>query len=392
MAGSGAEPAIMESVTPPAGSRVAPLRIGPIELATPVVLAPMAGVTNAPFRTLCRRFHPGGLYVNEMVMARAVVEGNRRTDRMLTFAPDENPRSIQLYAVEPRFAALAARRLVEEYGVGHLDMNFGCPAAKVTRNGGGAAVPAKPALLARIVRAVVEAAGPVPVTMKFRMGIDDSITTFRDAGRIGEAEGCAAVALHARTAEEHYSGRAHWDAIGELKSLVTSIPVLGNGDIWEATDALAMMRSTGCDGVVVGRGCLGRPWLFGQLAAVMAGEAPMAPPPFGFVGAVMAEHAERLGDLFGLDKGVREFRKHTGWYLTGYPVGGEIRGRFANASSLAELQALIDSIDPALAPLPGAEAMTRGHTGGPRPARLPAAFLDDDYEPTEDAELVVSGG
>ncbi|MFM8847783.1 MAG: tRNA dihydrouridine synthase, partial [Actinomycetota bacterium] len=235
------------------------LRIGPLVLPSPVVLAPMAGVTNAPFRSLCREFAPGLLYVNEMVMATALVHGSAKTERMVTFAPGESPRSLQLYGSDPRMLGEAVRRLAGAGAVDHIDMNFGCPAAKVTRKGGGAAVPAKPNLLRAIMSAAVEAAAPygIPVTAKFRKGIDDDVITYLDTGRIAEETGIAAVALHARTAQQHYSGEADWDAIAALKQAVTSIPVLGNGDIWTADDAVRMIRHTRCDGVVVGRGCLG---------------------------------------------------------------------------------------------------------------------------------------
>src|SRR5262245_2293246 len=249
------------------------LRLGAFTPAAPVVLAPMAGVTNAPFRALCRRYGPGLVYVNEMVMATALAHRNPKTERMVSFGAGEWPRSLQLYGSDPETMARAVARLCGEGVVDHLDLNFGCPAAKVTRRGGGAAVPARPALLQAIVRAAVGTAAPyrVPVTAKFRMGLHDGLLTHLRAGTICENEGVAAIALHARTAQQHYAGDARWDAIGELKAHVTSIPVLGNGDVWEATDALAMMRATGCDGVVVGRGCLGRPWLFGDLVDVLAG-------------------------------------------------------------------------------------------------------------------------
>jgi nifR3 family TIM-barrel protein len=383
---------------------VSALRLGPLVVDPPVVLAPMAGVTNVAFRRLCRRYAgiagpgvgvPGvasGLFVSEMVMARAVVEGNGRTDRMLTFAPDEVPRSIQLYAIDPITAAAATRRLVDEIGAEHVDLNFGCPAGKVTRNGGGAAVPAKPALLAAIVSAVVRAAGSVPVTMKFRKGLDDGLTTFLEAGRVGAQEGCAAIALHARTAEQLYSGTADWDAIAELKSHVPSIPVLGNGDIWEARDATSMMARTGCDGVVVGRGCLGRPWLFGQLSDEFAGRPVDPPPALGTVMDVMREHAVALVDLFAGLRGVREFRKHAGWYVTGYPVGPAMRKELASVSTLHELEQQLARLDPAMRALPGAERIRRGHTNGPRPVRVPDGFFDPDWLPGRAGELAVSGG
>ncbi|HAB58120.1 MAG TPA: tRNA dihydrouridine synthase DusB, partial [Acidimicrobiaceae bacterium] len=255
--------------------------IGPIEVWPPVVLAPMAGVTNAPFRTLCRRYG-AGIYVNQMITARALVEGHRKSLELAAFAPDESPRSIQLYGTDPysigEAARLLADGLVDGIPVDHIDMNFGCPMKKVTRHGGGAALPWKRAHYRKIVQAAVKNAGDVPVTVKFRVGIDDDAITFLDAGRIAEAEGARAVALHARTANQLYSGHADWRRITELKNAVTSIPVFGNGDIWEADDALRMMRTTGCDGVVVGRGCLGRPWLFGDLAAVFD-QRPVPPHP-----------------------------------------------------------------------------------------------------------------
>ena len=271
---------------------LASLRVGPLVVEPPVVLAPMAGVTNAPFRRLCRRYG-GGLYVSEMITARALVEGNTKTARMVAFAPDEHPRSLQLYGTDPAVLGEAVRRLVSEDRVDHVDLNFGCPAPKVTRRGGGAAVPARPALLRAIVRACVAAAAPegVPVTMKFRRGVRDDVLTHLDAGRIAQDEGVAAIALHARTAEQLYAGSADWAAIGELKAAVPGVPVLGNGDIWEAADALAMVAETGCDGVVVGRGCLGRPWLFADLEAAFAGRDPSPPPALGPVIEVMATHA-----------------------------------------------------------------------------------------------------
>ena len=248
-----------------------PLRIGPIEVFPPVVLAPMAGITNAPFRTLCRRFSQDRcLYVSEMITARAFVERHPRTLKLASFGADEATRkSIQLYGTHPDTLAQATRILVEEWGVHHIDMNFGCPVRKVTSAGGGAALPLRPALLRRIVRSVVQSAGAVPVTIKFRKGIDDSLLTYLDAGSIGEGEGAVAVALHARTAAQLYSGQADWDAIRALKQHVRTIPVLGNGDVLECWDALRMLRETGCDGVVVGRGCLGRPWLFGELLSLI---------------------------------------------------------------------------------------------------------------------------
>jgi nifR3 family TIM-barrel protein len=369
------------------------LRIGPLEVDPPVVLAPMAGVTNAAFRRLCRSFG-AGLYVSEMVTARALVEGNDKTMKMVTRALGEPVHSVQLYGVDPATMTVAVRRLVDEVGVDHVDLNFGCPVPKVTRKGGGAALPVHRVLFRRVVAAAVDAAGAVPVTVKMRIGVSDAWRTFVDAGRAAEAAGVAAVALHARTAEQAYSGTADWGAIGELKAAVTSIPVLGNGDVWEAGDALAMMAATGCDGVVVGRGCLGRPWLFGDLADAFAGRAPRTPPSLGEVCSIMRRHAGLLCDAAGEVNGMRDFRKHASWYLTGFPVGGPARRRLAMVSSLAELETELGALDPAVPFPPGAERLPRGHTHGPRPVALPDRWLEslDDPTPPAGAELLVSGG
>lgn len=383
-----------------------PLRIGNIVLPAPVVLAPMAGVTNAPFRMLCRDHAPGLLYVNEMVMATALVHGSAKTEKMVTFAPGESPRSLQLYGSDPVMLARAIRKLGEADAVDHIDMNFGCPAAKVTRKGGGAAVPAKPNLLRAIMREAVKAARPfeIPVSAKFRMGIDEDLLTFRTTGVIAQDEGIASVALHARTAEQHYSGQARWEAIAELKSVVTDIPVLGNGDIWTAEDALAMVHSTGCDGVVIGRGCLGRPWLFGDLVAAFEGRPVPPPRTLGAVVDTMKRHVRLLDEHFGADssgsrRGVRDFRKHVSWYLTGFPVGGDIRHRLANAGTVAEVDALLDSLlgehGADLQVIPGGERLRRGKTSGPIRVALPDGYrqhLDDLIVPDDDDVMALSGG
>ncbi len=353
----------------------------------------MAGVTNVAFRQLCRTFG-AGLYVSEMITARALVEGNAKTLGMAAFAADEPVRSVQLCGVDPSVMGAAVDRLVHEIGVDHIDLNFGCPAGKVTRQGAGAALPVHRALFAAIVGSAVGAAGSVPVTVKLRLGIDDGHITYLEAGTIAEDQGVAAVTLHARTAEQLYSGTADWEAIGELKAAVTSVPVLGNGDLWEASDALAMVADTGCDGVVVGRGCLGRPWLFRDLADAFAGR-PVAPPPdLAAIVAMMRTHAELLGETFGEELGVRQFRKHAGWYLTGFPVGSGVRRSLGLAASLAELHQLLDGLDGDLAFPVDALRMPRGHTNGPRPVRLPAGWLDDVDDPTPPAggDLLVSGG
>jgi nifR3 family TIM-barrel protein len=371
-----------------------PLAIGALPVDPPVVLAPMAGVTNAPFRALCRRFG-AGLYVSEMITARALVERNQKTLRLASFAEDESPRSLQLYGVDPKTVGEAVARLVGAGRVDHVDLNLGCPARKVMRRGGGAAIPARPRLLRNIVRAAIAHAGGVPVTLKFRIGVDASLLTFLDAGRIGEDEGCAAVALHARTAAQLYHGAAHWDAIGELKQAVRSIPVLGNGDVFEAHDALRMMRETGCDGVVVGRGCLGRPWLFRDLADVFAGREPADPPALGRVCEIMREHARLLIDFQGEAGALRAFRKHAAWYTTSFPASARLRERLVAVSTLAELDDVLAGVDPATPFPPAGMRVRRGKHGGTQRVTLPDGFLDaldDDAPPGPEAEDPTSGG
>jgi nifR3 family TIM-barrel protein len=390
----------------------APLRVGPIEVSPPVVLAPMAGITNAPFRRLCRSFgEPGGLYVSEMITARGLVERNQKTLRMARFADDEPVRSIQLYGTDPRTVGEAIRFLVDAEGADHVDLNFGCPVAKVTRKGGGAALPVRRALFTAVVRAAVAAAGPVPVTVKMRVGIDDGLRTFLDAGRSAADEGVAAVALHGRTAAQHYSGRADWSTIAELKAALADrgTPVLGNGDIWVPADALALRDATGCDGVVVGRGCLGRPWLFRDLGIAFAGGEPPPPPRLAEVGRVLVRHARLLADWFVPSPeapypdgrytpeqlALLDLRKHVGWYLQGYPVGGQVRRNLMACPTIDALDAELGQLDPDLGPLPGSETQPRGKTSGPRRVVLPEGWLEtrDDPTPVVDDELAaVSGG
>ncbi len=376
------------------------LRIGPIVVDVPVVLAPMAGITNTAFRRLCREYG-AGLYVSEMITSRALVERNATTMRLIQHHESETPRSIQLYGVDPETVGKAARLLADEDRADHIDLNFGCPVPKVTRKGGGAALPWKSDLFEDIVRAAVAGAGEIPVTVKMRKGIDDDHLTFLDAGRRAQDAGAAAVALHGRTASQFYSGHADWDAIAALKQAVTDIPVLGNGDIWSAEDAVRMMAETGCDGVVVGRGCLGRPWLFGDLARAL-GDPDAGTPvdaTLGFVAAAFRRHAELLVEFFEDEgRGCRDIRKHVAWYFKGYPVGGDTRARLATVSSLAEIDELIATLE-LDAPYPGAAAEgQRGRAGTPKRPALPEGWLDSREMSVDatctlaDAELDTSGG
>jgi nifR3 family TIM-barrel protein len=369
--------------------------IGQYQVSPPVVLAPMAGITNASFRRLCREFG-AGLYVCEMITTRALIAQDPKTYSMIRFEPDESPRSLQLYGVDPTIVGRAVRMVVDEDLADHIDLNFGCPVPKVTRKGGGSALPYKRRLFESIVRTAVTEAGRagVPVTVKMRIGIDDDHHTYLDAGRIAQNCGVAAVALHARTAIQHYSGTADWTAIARLKERVTDVPVLGNGDIFAASDAVAMMARTGCDGVVIGRGCQGRPWLFAELAAVFEGREPPQAPALRGVARVLRRHAELLCEEMGADRGIRDLRKHVAWYLKGYAVGSEQRRRLAMVSSLDELDELLAGLD-LDQPFPVAALGPRGRQGSPqRRVALPYGWLDDPDATVvpEGAELDDGGG
>jgi nifR3 family TIM-barrel protein len=403
-----------------------PLVIGPYQVWPPVVLAPMAGITNPPYRALCREQsaaglpaghvttaqRPAGLFVCEMITTVGLVERNPKTRKMIHFEPEEQPRSVQLYGVDPAIVGGAVKIIEAEGLADHIDMNFGCPVRKVTVRGGGCALPFRRVLFRDIVRAAVGNAGDLPVTIKMRVGIDADHETYLEAGRIARDEGVAAVALHARTGAQGYSGQADWSYIAKLKAEIPDIPVLGNGDIWEGADALRMMAETGADGVVVGRGCLGRPWLFADLSAAFTQQAgpgnehpegpamrptqrPTMRPTLGEVAVMMRRHAQGLVTMHASDHGVREFRKHVAWYLKGFPVGSAIRGELAQASDLAELDVLLSRLDPSLEWPAVNEGSPRGrsHAAEKRVA-LPYGWLSDPDDPTPPtgAETEDSGG
>ena len=354
----------------------APLSFSTFSLWPPVVLAPMAGVTNVAFRQICREFG-AGLYVSEMIQARPLIEGNRKTMMLAAFSRGDCPRSLQLYGSDPFYLREATRFLVEEDRVDHLDLNFGCPVRKVTAAGGGAAIPVKPRLLARLVRAVVTHAGRVPVTIKVRLGIDADHLSFLTSGRIAREEGCRAIGLHARTAAQLYDGEADWNRIGELKETVGDFPVLGNGDIWECWDALRMMRETGCDGVIIGRACLGRPWLFRELVDVFQGREPMAPPRLGEILKILRRHGSLLIDAFGDRMGILQLRKWTAWYLKGFPGTSPIRARLNRIESLEEMDRVVQGLDRDQ-PFPRtALRVRRAKKSGTQKVSLPPGYLDD---------------
>ncbi|MBN6812072.1 MULTISPECIES: tRNA dihydrouridine synthase DusB [Kocuria] len=382
----------------PAVLNLKPLQLGRLTVDVPVVLAPMAGVTNKSFRTLCREYG-GGLYVTEMVTARALVERRPESLRIIDHDPHETPRSIQIYGVDAVNVGKAVRMVAQEDRADHIDLNFGCPVPKVTKRGGGSALPWKTDLFRAIIRTAVREAGEIPVTVKMRIGIDGEHQTFLDAGRMARDEGIAAVALHGRTLEQHYSGHADWDAIARLREALPDIPVLGNGDIFSAEDAVRMVEHTGVDGVVVGRGCQGRPWLFGDLQAAFEGSPRRYRPGVRKVAETVYRHAELLTQEFGDElKGCREIRKHVSWYFKGYPVGGQLRARMAQVPTLAALRELLDELD-LDAPYPGADVEgPRGRAGSPKKPHLPDGWLDSRILGDAErlglaaAELDVSGG
>ena len=373
-AGDGAAPA-----SAPEPVVLPPVRLGRIVVPTPVILSPMAGVTNWPFRVLCEEYGPDGLYVAEMVTARALVAGNPKALRLCRFAPTERIRSLQLYGVNPAITAQAARIVVDGGMADHVDLNFGCPVPKVTRRGGGSALPWKTDLFTELIRRVVAVCEPagIPVTAKIRVGIDHGHETFLEAGHIAQEEGCAAVTLHARTTAEYYGGHSDWSRIGELKAAL-DIPVFGNGDIWGADDALAMVRETGCDGVAIGRGCQGRPWLFADVRHAFAGSAERTDPTLGEVCRVIQRHAGLLVEFYDGDErmAVHDLRKHVAWYLKGFPVGGATRKAFMECESLADVARECGRLDPTLTLPARVVDKPRGRVRFAKKVHLPYGWLD----------------
>tara|TARA_Y200000002_G_scaffold309547_1_gene266034 strand:- start:173 stop:1084 length:912 start_codon:yes stop_codon:yes gene_type:complete len=303
--------------------------------------------------------------------------------------------------VDPQVMAAAVRIIVSEDRADHIDMNFGCPVPKVTRKGGGSALPWKKDLFASIVDAAVDAAdGRVPLSVKMRKGIDDDHLTYLQAGRTAAAAGVSWVALHARTTQEMYSGHADWSAIARLKEELDplGVPVLGNGDIWTASDAMRMMEQTGADGVVVGRGCLGRPWLFGHLAAAFRGDRLPTEPRLDEVLRTLRRHAELLCTDYGEIKGCRDIRKHMAWYLKGFRVAQPVRQALGTVASLSELDSLLAQIDGDQEFNTEVGSGPRGRTSGGRAPTLPEGWLDTPFIDEQsacavaEAELSVSGG
>ena len=377
-----------------------PLQLGKHTIETPVILAPMAGITNRAFRRLCREYG-GGVYVTEMVTARALVERNTESMRIISHDADEDFRSIQIYGVDPNTVRAAVRMVIDENRADHIDLNFGCPVPKVTRKGGGASLPWKTDLFTSIIEAATSEAakGEVPLTIKMRKGIDDDHLTYIESAKIARDHGAAAVTLHGRTSRQYYAGKADWEAIATLREAIPDMPILGNGDIFSAEDAIEMVEQTGVDGVVIGRGCQGRPWLFGDLQAAFEGRADRFRPGVREVADTVYRHGELLAEFFEDEgKGMRDIRKHIAWYFKGYPVGGDIRSQLAQVPSLERLRELLNELDLDLG-YPGTAAEgTRGRAGTPKKTHLPDGWLstremsDEHRVMIKAAELDISGG
>lgn len=368
-----------------------PVTLGRLKVTTPVILSPMAGETNWPFRVLCERYGKSGLYVGEMITARAIVANNEKAWRLTRFAPSEKIRSLQVYGVNPRWIAQAIRAIIDKAHPDHIDLNFGCPVAKITRHGGGSALPWKEDLFAADIHAAVEAAkaSGTAITAKMRIGIDDEHETYLRAGKIAQEEGIDAVTLHARTTAQFYGGHSDWSAIRRLKEEL-DIPVFGNGDIWSAEDALEMVRQTGCDGVAVARGAMGRPWIFANIRSAFEGSTKRINPSLGQVGQLIVQHATYLKDFYDGDEqhAARDMRKHIANYLKDFPVGGAVRRQFMAIESIDDIKRLLDGLDPDLHIPPTAIGQPRGRIRFQRKVHLPYGWLDSRTTTPQEREVL----
>lgn len=314
------------------------LKIGNVELDNPFVLAPMAGVTDLPFRLLCKE-QGAGLLCMEMVSAKAIHFGNKNTKALLKIHPAETPVSLQLFGSDPELMAEIAKQ-IEELPFDILDINMGCPVPKVVNNGEGSALMKNPKLVGEIVSAVSKAIKK-PVTVKIRKGFNEASVNAVEIARIIEESGGAAVAVHGRTREQYYSGQADWDIIRQVKEAV-SIPVIGNGDVDSPQKAEAMFRETGCDGVMIGRACRGNPWIFRQLQEYFEKGQLISRPELSEVKGMILRHGQLLLEEKGDYTGMREMRKHVAWYTAGYPHSARLRQAINNIESMESLKNLLE--------------------------------------------------
>lgn len=316
------------------------LKIGDVELPNRLILAPMAGVTDLPFRLLCRE-QGAGLLCMEMVSAKAICYGNRNTEALLSIDEKEPPVSLQLFGSDADIISEMAKK-IEDRPFSILDINMGCPVPKVTGNGEGSALMKNPALVEEIVTKTVKAIRK-PVTVKIRKGFDEEHVNAVEIAKIAEAGGAAAVAVHGRTREQYYHGKADWDIIRQVKEAV-SIPVIGNGDVTSPESAEAMFRETGCDGIMIGRGAQGNPWIFRQILHWMETGETEDRPSIEEVKEMILRHAGLLVEYKGEYTGIREMRKHVAWYTAGYPNSSKLRAKVNEVEHLCELEDLIQTL------------------------------------------------
>ena len=314
--------------------------IGNVEIQNPVVLAPMAGVTDLPFRLLCKEMDCGLLYT-EMVSAKAILYGNKNTEALMQVTPNEHPIALQLFGSDPEVMGEIAKR-VEERPFDIIDVNMGCPVPKVVNNGEGSALMKNPVLVGKIVEAMAKAVQK-PVTVKIRAGFNDESINAPEIAHVIEESGGAAVAVHGRTREQYYSGKADWDVIRRVKETV-KIPVIGNGDILTGQDAIRMIEATGCDAVMIGRGARGNPWIFSQVSRYLKDKTVLAPTATKEICDMILRHAKMLIEAKGEYTGIREMRKHFAWYLRGVPHSGFYKEQISNISAFSDIARLAKEI------------------------------------------------